>query len=49
MFVRKVLFRDEATFLLNDHINRQTYRYWSKKNPHCMDDTNKLNVGGNNT
>lgn len=49
MFSKKVLFSDEATFLLNGHVNRQTYRYWSKGNPHWMQECHtqypeKLNV-----
>lgn len=36
MFLKKVLFSDEATFLLNGHVNRQTFRYWATENPHWM-------------
>lgn len=49
MFLRKVLFSDEATFLLNGHVNRQTCRYWAQQNPHWMQEYHtqypeKLNV-----
>lgn len=49
MFFRKVLFSDEATFLLNGHVNRQTCRYWATENPHWMQEYHtqypeKLNV-----
>lgn len=36
MFLSKVLFSDEATFLLNGHVNRQNCRYWATINPHWM-------------
>lgn len=48
-FIKKVLFSDEATFMLNGHVNRQTYRYWASENPHWMEEYStqypeKLNV-----
>lgn len=39
-FIKNILFSDEATFMLNGHVNRQTYRYWSKENPHWMEENN---------
>lgn len=36
LFLKNVLFSDEATFLLSGHVNRQTCRYWATENPHWM-------------
>lgn len=32
----KIVFTDEATFMLNGVVNRHNYRYWSDENPHWM-------------
>ena len=48
-FTRKIIFSDEATFVLNGHVNRQNYRYWATENPHWTQDCHtqyrqKINV-----
>ena len=48
-FINKIVFSDEATFLLDGAVNRHNCRYWSDINPHWMRETNsqypqKLNV-----
>ncbi|KAJ8943724.1 hypothetical protein NQ318_012491 [Aromia moschata] len=34
--IENVLFSDESTFTLHDHVNRQNCRYLSRENPHWM-------------
>lgn len=36
LFVKNIIFSDEATFNINGHVNRQTCRYWASENPHWM-------------
>lgn len=35
-FVKRIFFSDEATFVLNGHVNRQNCRYWATENPRWM-------------
>jgi predicted DNA-binding protein YlxM (UPF0122 family) len=35
-FVKRIIFSDEATFVLNGHVNRQNCRYWATENPRWM-------------
>lgn len=49
MFVQRLIFSDEATFSLRGHVNRQNCRYWSRVNPHWMNEAHtqypeKVNV-----
>lgn len=49
LFIENVLFSDEATFMLNGTVNRQTCRYWSDQNPHWAEEVHtqfpqKVNV-----
>jgi len=37
-FLQRVCFSDEATFYLNGEVNRHNCRYWSKENPHWMEE-----------
>lgn len=34
MFVKRIIFSDEASFHLNGLVNKQNFRYWSDENPH---------------
>jgi len=48
-FHNKIVFLDEATFMLNGSVNRHNSRYWSDSNPHWMRESKsqypqKLNV-----
>lgn len=49
LFIKNILFSDEATFVLNGTVNKQNCRYWSTENPHWMMEANtqypqKVNV-----
>lgn len=35
-FLKRIVFSDEATFMLNGTVNRHNSRYWSDENPHWM-------------
>ena len=35
-FYRKITFSDEAHFLLNGFVNKQSMRHWSDSNPHVL-------------
>lgn len=37
-FTRDIIFSDEATFVLNGHVNRQNCRYWATENPRWTQD-----------
>jgi len=48
-FHNKIVFSDEATFMLDGLVNRHNSRYWSDSNPHWMRESKsqypqKLNV-----
>ncbi|GLV33229.1 hypothetical protein CBL_08397 [Carabus blaptoides fortunei] len=38
-FANRIIFSDEDTFCLNGNVNRHNYRYWSRNNPHWMEET----------
>lgn len=49
LFANKILFSDEATFMLNGSVNRHNCRFWSSNNPRWMEEVHtqrpeKLNV-----
>lgn len=49
MFVKNIVFSDEASFFLNGSVNRQNYRYWATENPRWMQEAHtqyprKVNV-----
>jgi hypothetical protein len=48
LFTAKIVFSDEATFLLQGNVNRHDLRLWGRNNPHevteHMRDSPKLNV-----
>lgn len=48
-FGKKIVFTDEATFMLHGFYNKQNYRYWCQENPHWIRETRtqrpeKINV-----
>lgn len=48
-FASNIVFSDEATFMLNGTVNRHNCRYWSRTNPHWMQEAHtqypqKVNV-----
>lgn len=38
MFVKNIIFSDEASFFLNGTVNRQNCRYWASQNPRWMEE-----------
>lgn len=38
LFLRNILFSDEALFYVNGEVNKQNSRYWSENNPHWISD-----------
>jgi hypothetical protein len=37
-FLNRLMFSDEAHFMLNGHVNHQNFRYWDEHNPHCYEE-----------